>query len=260
MHNKFDKLSEYLSELEKQGLCLAFSGGIDSTLLLYLCRKINILAVTFKSDFQTEEEINLTKKLCKKYNVEQTIIDIDVLSNPIISKNPKDRCYHCKRMFFEKILQNAKLNNKKYVIDGTNFDDLSVYRPGRKALYELNIISPFADFKITKQEIRNFAKECGIEIFDKPSAPCLATRFPYNTTLNKEKLLIVQKGEKILKDFGFQCCRLRIHNDIARIEILDEKFGEFLHQKNKIKDALKTCGFSYITLDIEGFRSGSMDI
>lgn len=240
-------------------MCLAFSGGIDSTLLLYLCKDFDILAITFNSNFQTKEEIELTKDLCKKYGVKQIIIEQNVFENPIILGNPKDRCYHCKKFLFENAIEVAKENGLKYIIDGTNFDDLSVYRPGRMTLKELGIISPFAMFEIGKQEIRTFAKECGIELFSKPSSPCLATRFPYGTKLTKEKLEIVEKGEQILKNFGFDCCRLRLHNDVARIEILPENFQKLLTQKEKLIKKLKQFGIKYITLDIEGFQSGSMD-
>ncbi len=260
MQNKFDNLIKYLNELKEQGLCLAFSGGIDSTLLLYLCRNMNILAITFKSDFQTDDEIKSTKILCEQYNVKQLIIQTDILKNQRICNNPKDRCYHCKKMLFETALNKMQEMGIKYLIDGTNFDDLKVYRPGRKALAELKVISPFAKFEITKQEIRNYAKECGIEIFDKPSTPCLATRFPYNTKLTKEKLKMVENGEQILKNQGFNNCRLRLHNDIARIEIPTEQFNKFIEKKAELISELKSLGLKYLTLDIEGLRSGSMDI
>ncbi len=260
MNNKFEELINYLNDLKKQGLCLAFSGGIDSTLLLYLCREMNILALTFESNFQTKKEIELTKELCAKYGVEQIIIKQDVFENPIILNNPKDRCYHCKKFLFQNAVKIAQEKGIQHIIDGTNFDDLNVYRPGRKALKELGIISPFADFKITKHEIRTYAKICGIEIFSKPSSPCLATRFPYGTQLTQEKLTMVENGEQILKDFGFDCCRLRIHNDIARIEVLLENFTELLQNKEQIISELKRLGIKYITLDLDGFRSGSMDL
>lgn len=260
MNNKFIQLKNYLNDLNEQGLCLAFSGGIDSTLLLYLCKDMNILAITFDSNFQTKEEIELTKNLCKKYGVKQIIIEQNVFENPIILDNPKDRCYHCKKFLFENAVRVAKENGLKTIIDGTNFDDLGVYRPGRKALKELGVISPFAKFEITKKEIREYAKDCGIEIFSKPSSPCLATRFPYGTKLTQEKLDIVEKGEQILKNFGFECCRLRLHDDIARIEILPEYFEKILSQKDKLIRELKQLGIKYITLDLEGFRSGSMDL
>lgn len=260
MNSKFEQLKNYLNDLKKQGLCLAFSGGIDSTLLLYFCRNMGILAITFNSNFQTEEEIELTKKLCEKYGVKQVIIEKDVFENPIILNNPKDRCYHCKKFLFENAVKIAQDNGFQYIIDGTNFDDLGVYRPGRKALKELGIISPFAKFEITKNEIRDFAKECGIEIFSKPSSPCLATRFPYGTALTKEKLEIVEKGEQVLKKAGFECCRLRLHGDIARIEVAPEKIAELIEKKDFVVEELKKLGILYITADLEGFRSGSMDL
>ena len=260
MHSKFKNLQNYLNNLEKQGICLAFSGGIDSILLLYLCKDLNILAVTINSNLQTEEEINFTKQICSLLSVRQVILDIDIFQNPLILSNPKDRCYHCKKMMFEKIIDTAGKNRCNIIIDGTNFDDLKVYRPGRKALDESGVISPFAKFEITKNEIREYAKNLGITHYNKPSAPCLATRFPYGTNLTNEKLQMVELGEKILKQSGFSCCRLRIHNEIARIEINPEFFQEFLSKRTVIITALKNIGLKYITLDIEGFRSGSMDL
>lgn len=144
------------------------------------------------------------------------------------------------------------------MLDGTNFDDLKVYRPELKALKELGIISPFAKFEITKQEIREYAKQCGLEIYDKPSTPCLATRFPYGERLTCERIKMAEEGERILKNYGFKNCRLRFHGDIARIEVTD--FAKFLELKNSIVKDLKNLGFRYITLDLEGLRSGSMDI
>lgn len=260
MKNKFVELINYLKNLNEQGLCLAFSGGIDSTLLLYLCKDLNILAITFKSNFQTDEEIELTKKLCKKYEVKQIILEQDVFKNPVILDNPRDRCYHCKKFLFENAIEIAKKNGIINVIDGTNFDDLSVYRPGRKALRELGVVSPFAKFEITKKEIREYARSCGVEIYSKPSSPCLATRFPYGTKLTKENLEIVEKSERILKEYGFECCRLRMHNDVARIEILKEDFEKLLTKKEELVNRLKELDIKYITLDLEGFRSGSMDL
>ena len=256
MQNKFEDVKLYLENLKKQGLCLAFSGGIDSALLLYLCQDLNITAVTFMAFFKTEEEIDFTKSFCKKYGVPHEIIEFAPLEDAVLKNNPKDRCYLCKKLMFTKLRDFAA---GKVIIDGTNFDDLNVYRPGLKALKELGVLSPFAEFKITKKEIRDYAKNCGIEIFDKPSTPCLATRFPYGTELFEDKIELAAKGERVLKSAGFENCRLRLHNDIARIEIPPEKFIEFLTGKDAITETLKSYGIRYVTLDIEGLRSGSMD-
>ncbi len=257
MQEKFSKLKEILKNLDTRGICLAFSGGIDSTVLLFLCKDLNLTAVTFKSVFQTEKEILETTKLCNLYEVPQKIIEYHPLENEIIRNNPKDRCYHCKKLFFSKLKDFA---GSRCIIDGTNADDLKVYRPGLKALKELDIISPLAESGITKIEIREFAKQNGIKTFDKPSTPCLATRFPYGTQLTEDLIKSVDEGEKFLKKTGFSSFRLRRHSDIARIEILPEEFGLCIKMKESITARLKELGFKYITLDIEGLRSGSMDI
>ena len=254
MDKKFLELINYLNKLQKTGLCLAFSGGVDSTLLLYLCKDLDIVACTFKSVFQTEEEIRLTKDICKKYNVKQEVIEYYPLENSIIKSNPKDRCYHCKKLMFEKLRSLTKRN----IIDGTNFDDLSTFRPGLRALKELGIISPLAEFKITKEEIRAYAKELGISVYNKPSTPCLATRFPYNIDLCEDRLKIVEEGENFLKSQGFSNVRLRLHDDIARIELPKSDFDKIINNE-KIIPKSKELGIRYITLDLEGLRRGSMD-
>ena len=256
MQNKFTQLKNYLIKLNEQGLCLAFSGGIDSTVLLYLCRDLNFTAVTFKSVFQTEEEIAETITLSNFYNVKHQIIEYFPLEDEIIKNNPKDRCYHCKKLIFSRLKDFA---DGKSIIDGTNADDLKVYRPGVKALKELGIISPLAEFGITKDEIRTFAQSVGIKIFDKPSTPCIATRFPYGTCLDEESINKVKEGERVLKELGFNSCRLRLHNDIARIEIPFKDFHTLLITKEQTVNKLKELGFKYLTLDLEGLRSGSMD-
>jgi len=267
MDKKFENLKNYLKTLETQGVCLAFSGGIDSALLLHICAKTlsteRFCAVTFKSEFQTEDEIEFCKNFTENYAVNHDIIRVSNLSDPIIQNNPKDRCYHCKKGFFTRLKEFAAKCNFKNVIDGTNFDDLSCYRPGLKALEELNIISPLAEFKITKPEIRQYAKFLGLKIFNKPSTPCLATRFPYKTRLNIEDLTRVEAAEKILHNSNFTNCRVRFHkdvqnSDIARVEIPSEDFCRFI-KSPKITGKLKDLGFKYVTLDLEGLRQGGMD-
>ena len=257
MQHKFLQLKEYLKGLDKQGICLAFSGGIDSTVLLFLCKDFDTTAVTFKSVFQSDEEIEEAKKLCQFYGVKQNIIEYYPLENELIKNNPKDRCYHCKKLFFSKLKEFAQ---KRIIIDGTNSDDLKVYRPGIKALKELGIKSPLAEFGISKKEIREFAKEFDIKIYNKPSSPCLATRFPYNTMLYKDLINKAKQGEKILKDYGFKNSRFRIHNNLARIEIPLFELEDFIRKREEIIGQLKELNLDYITLDLEGLRSGSMDI
>ncbi len=298
MNNKFEQLKNELINMSKHGICLAFSGGVDSSLLLYLCKDINITAVTFKTVFQTDEEINNTIEFAKKYSIKHVILELYPLENEQIKNNPKDRCYHCKYALFSKLKDFCSANGIKYIIDGTNSDDLNTYRPGLKALKELDIYSPFAKFGITKSEIRDCAKELGLDFFNNPSAPCIATRFPYNTELEFNKIETVKQAEKILKENGFLSCRVRCHGDIARIEIPKENFEQIIKNcPRKFRDKelernfgaaplkgeqlygcdeqaeccdtglnceiiskFKKIGFKYVTLDMEGLRSGSMDI
>ncbi len=257
MKEKFDKLKQYLRELDKQGLCLAFSGGIDSCALLYLCKNLNVIAVTFKSIFQTEQEINEAKEFCNFYGIKQKIIKYSPLENDLTQNNSKDRCYHCKKLIFSKLKEYA---GKRIILDGTNADDIKTYRPGLKALKELGIYSPLADFGITKKEIIDFAKEESIKNYEKPSSPCIATRFPYNTPLREEMIETAKKGEEIIKNFGSSNCRFRIHDNIARIEINQEEIEKFIRYRKDILNKLKTLDIKYITLDLECLRSGSMDI
>ena len=260
MSDKFDELKIYLKKLNEQGLCLAFSGGIDSTLLLYLCKDLNVTAVSFKSVFQTDEEISEAQILCREYGVKHIVEEFFPLDNEILRNNPKDRCYHCKKLIFSKLCDFSKANNLKNVIDGTNADDLNTYRPGLKALEELGVISPFVKFGITKSEIREYAKQCGIKIYDKSSTPCMATRFPYGEKLSKDKLETVKKSENYLKNLGFASCRLRLHGNLARVEIPLSKFDEFRSVRECVIKYLKDSGITYVTLDMEGLRSGSMDV
>lgn len=257
MRNKFDKLKQYLKKLDKQGICLAFSGGIDSCALLYLCKDLNVIAVTFKSIFQTEQEIDEAKEFCEFYGIEQKIIEYYPLENNLIKNNPKDRCYYCKKLIFSELKTFAR---NRIIIDGTNADDIKTYRPGLKALKELEIYSPFADFGITKKEIIDFSKEESIKNYARPSSPCIATRFPYNTSLSEELIEKAKKGEEVIKSFGFTNCRFRIYDNIARIEIIQEEIEKFIIYRKHILKKLKDLNIKYFTLDLECLRSGSMDI
>ena len=247
--NKLKELKKYLLSLKEQGICLAFSGGVDSAFLLYLCKDLNPLAVTVKSIFQTEEEIEFTEVFCRKYNIKHKVITFNPLDDNEISTNPKDRCYKCKKRIFAFVKREALQYGLSNVLDGTNYDDLNVYRPGLKALNELKIISPFAKFGITKKEIREFAKADGLDFYDKPSNPCAATRFPYGTDLTEEMVNKVKAAERFLKAQGFSDLRARVHREILRLEIPKSDFYPFLDKKNEIVPELKTLGYRYITLE-----------
>ena len=266
MENKLNALRRMLEGLAADGVCEAFSGGVDSALLLTVLSELRtgspfpLLAVVFSTSFHTADEIASAMKQAEELGVPVELVERDVLSDPVLRQNPKDRCYHCKRSLFSEMKRIAAARGIRNLVDGTNADDTRVYRPGRKALEELGILSPLALCGFTKDEIRAAARELLVPVADKPSTPCLATRFPYGTVLTKEALRNVERGEDCLRGFGMKVVRLRIHGDVARIETDEEGFELASARRFEIAFALRReAGFAYVTLDMEGFRSGSMD-
>ena len=266
MKNKLNDLRRMLEDLSPGGVCEAFSGGVDSALLLTVLSELRarrpfpLLAVVFSTAFHTAEETASAVKQAEELGVPVELLERDVLSDPVLRRNPKDRCYHCKHVLFSEMKRIAASRGIGNLVDGTNADDTRVYRPGRKALEELGVLSPLALCGFTKDEIRAAARELLIPVADKPSAPCLATRFPYDTTLTDEVLRNVERGEDCLRGFGLNVVRLRVHGDVARIETDAEGFDLVSARRFEIAFALRReAGFAYVTLDMEGFRSGSMD-
>jgi len=263
-------MDEKLEKLEKKILLLgsvavAFSGGVDSTLLLKISHDvlgIKAVAVTIKSSFIPERELEESKSFCAENKITQIICPVDVLSIEGLKENPEDRCYICKKNLFTKILETAKENNFAYVIEGSNLDDLGDYRPGLQAIKELGIKSPFVSAGFTKKEIRELSQKLKLKTWDKPSFACLASRFVYGEEITEKKLKMVENAEELLKSSDFRQFRVRLHGNIARIEILPEDFEKILNEqtREKIYSELKKLGFSYITLDLKGYRSGSMNL
>lgn len=255
------ELINFMKRRGRTGICVAFSGGVDSAVVLKAAAiaKVNVHAVTFKTMLHPEKEIKDTIKLAKQMRVPHTILEINEFDNKKITDNTVDRCYHCKYMLFQQLKKYARINKLGRVMDGTNVDDLMEYRPGLKALQQLKIVSPLADLSIDKDTVREIAQEMNLSVSNKPSAPCLATRIPYNTPINPDMLTKIALGEEYLKSLGFRIVRIRLHDDVGRIEIPKRDFNKFISNKDKIITRLKKMGFIYITLDVEGFRSGSMD-
>jgi len=256
MNINFKKIDELLKNQPK--IAVAFSGGVDSTVLLHYIISIkgaeNVIALTAHTVLLTTEEIAQTAEIAKEFGVEHILLPVDVLKIEQLRNNHKDRCYHCKKFIFNTIIDN--INKEYYIVEGTNFDDLDAYRPGYSALQELEIISPFAICKITKKEIREYAEINNLSVAQKPSTPCFATRFEYNSHISEKEIIRAQKGEELLKKYGQS--RLRIHGKIARIEIDQQYFSQIIHDFELIK-SLRDLGYLYVTLDLEGFLSGSMD-
>lgn len=263
---KKEALLNFISELAKNNIALAFSGGVDSSLLLRLCCDAaahtgkKVYAVTVHTELHPMNDLVITKRVAAEMGAEHIVVKLNEMEEAGITNNPVDRCYLCKKCLFTKLLLKAGELDAPSVLDGTNEDDLHVYRPGIRALRELGIISPLAKFSLTKAEIRRMAEEYGISVASRPSAPCMATRFPYNTRLSIEDMHKAELGEEWIRAKGFYNVRLRIYDKSVRIEIDLDSFDKLLNIRQELVAYLKELGYDYISLDLEGFRSGSMDI
>lgn len=260
------QLEQAMEEYAKEDICLAFSGGVDSSLLLKAAAdaaKITgnkVYAVTFDSRLHPSCDREIAARVSKELGGIHKVISVNELDQDEIRFNPENRCYLCKKKLFQTLKEFAGEKNIRYIMDGTNEDDLHVYRPGIKALRELGIISPLADLHITKYKVKELASFYGISVASRPSAPCMATRLPYHTEIDYDILSRIGKGEEYVRSLVKGNVRLRIHKDIVRIEVDPEAMSALLSKSKEIIAYLKELGFSYITMDMEGFRSGSMDI
>ena len=261
-------LEDYLRQLAPKGVVLAFSGGVDSTLLLAILARLKkkenfpLKAISMLTILQDEKEIGEAQKIAQKFGVEHDILTFNPLTIEAVKHNLKQRCYFCKKSLLEQFYNYARERGLKYVIDGTNADDLTVFRPGQKALRELNVVSPLAELGINKKQIREMSAELGLPTANKPAAPCMVTRFEYDTVLDEEQLNRVKQAEDWLRRQFPQLTefRLRVHKNLVRLEILPMFFDKIMTERALISRNMKQFGFDYITLDLEGFRSGSFDI
>lgn len=263
--NELSAKLEFLKDmLAKVGSGLvAYSGGGDSTFLLKVAKDVlkdKVIAVTATSEIYPSRELEEAKKNTKMLGVKHLIISTKELDDPDFVSNTPERCYYCKKKLFSKLFELAKHYGLNYVFDGSNYDDESDFRPGMRAASELGVKSPLKDVKLTKEEIRNLSKKMNLPTWDKPSSPCLATRFPYGSKIIREKLLRVDQAEEFLAKFGIGQLRVRDHGNIARIEVLKEDMHIFLNEdiSKKIVDRFRALGYTYICLDLLGYRRGSM--
>lgn len=262
IQEKYEKLQEILKDCGSAAI--AFSGGVDSTLLLYTAHEVlgdQVLAVTAASPSFPARERNEAEAFCEQHGIRHITVDSNELKIEGFRDNPPDRCYLCKHGLFSEILQIAAEHGLNCVAEGSNMDDNGDYRPGLKAIEELNIRSPLREAVLYKEEIRALSKEFGLPTWNKPSFACLASRFVYGETITEEKLNKIDQAEQLLLDLGFTQMRVRLHGDMARIEILPEEFSRLMQQENreKILSTFKRIGFSYVALDLTGYRTGSMN-
>lgn len=262
MHDKQERLREILRGYGR--MAVAFSGGVDSSYLLSLAQDVlqgRVLAVTATSESYPQRELEEAKAFALKYGIRHMIIDSEELDIDGFAQNPPNRCYLCKKELYSKIIKVAKEQDITIISEASNVDDLGDYRPGLKAIAEMGIKSPLQEAGLTKDEIRLLSREKGLPTWNKPSYACLSSRFPYGQTITKEKLAMVDKAEQYLLDRGFTQVRVRHHGDVARIELEPTEIFRLL-SGGMAKEAysyFKSLGFIFTAVDIQGYRTGSMN-
>lgn len=261
LEEKEIKLRKSIKDLES--VVVAFSGGVDSTLILKLALDElgtnNVLAVIGRSLTYPQKEIEKAMQMAKSLKARYAIIDTDELGDENFRQNPVDRCYFCKNELFSKLTEISEKEGIKKVIDGANADDSADWRPGSKAASDHKVVSPLKESGIRKNDVRELAKKEGLTNWNKPAMACLASRFPYGQTIKEQKLKMVEEAEDFLYDLSLSQVRVRIDKDTARIEVLPAEFDKIINNSNKVSDYFKTIGFIFITLDLQGFKSGSLN-
>jgi len=265
MESVHDKLARLKSALRSYGsLAVAFSGGVDSAFVVKIAHETlgsRMLAVTARSSTYPEREFREAVAFAADNEIPHLTVTSEELDIEGFSENPPNRCYFCKRELFSKITEIARKRNLLYVADGSNLDDLGDYRPGMQALGDLGVVSPLRDAGMTKQDIRTLSQEMHLPTWDKPALACLASRFPYGHRITREKLSAVDQAEYFLKNQGFRQVRVRHHGDVARIEVSPEERSRLFNEAlmDRIYEEFKRIGFTYTTLDLKGYRTGSMN-
>lgn len=255
------KLKEVIRDLRR--VLVAYSGGVDSTFLLKTAKEIlgkeNVIAFIADSLTYPEKERKDAIAFCKAEEISFIVINSDEMNDEKFVKNDAERCYYCKKHLYKEAQKIAKEKDINNIIEGSNYDDLSDYRPGRRALEEFGILSPLLYAELTKWEIRTLSKEMGLPTHAKPSKACLASRVPYGTRITSEILKKIEEAERLIESYNITQVRVRFHDKIARIEVMPEEFDKVLSKREKIVEGVKNIGFNYVTLDLTGYRTGSMN-
>lgn len=260
--SKWETLLGYLSGQAANGLAIALSGGVDSALLALAAREAGIkplLLVFFSTPLNSAVDGKAARRTAEYLRLPLQILEFDSLNIAQVQANDPQRCYHCKRALFSLLWEWAAAQNIPLIAEGSNVDDMSVHRPGQQACLELKVLQPLAAVGLSKAEIRELARAYGLPVAERPSSPCLASRFPYHTSLDMEALRRVEAGENLLKQAGFSESRLRCHGDMCRLEIPPQQWAALLDKKEALIPALKALGWKYIVMDMEGLQSGSFD-
>jgi uncharacterized protein len=259
------KLNNLKENIRQMGsVAVAYSSGVDSTFLLKVAHDVlkeKAIAVTAKSSTFPERELREANSFAQSLGIKHIVIESEELSIEGFADNPVNRCYLCKRELFSRIIEVAKENKIKFIADGSNIDDLGDYRPGRKAIEELGVVCPLQEAAMTKNDIRILSGQMNLPTWDKPSFACLSSRFPYGEKITKEKLGVIDRLEQYLMDGGFRQVRVRHHGDIARIEVAVNERSKFFDTglMDRIYEKFRENGFAYVTLDLKGYRTGSMN-
>lgn len=262
MENKARRLEKCLQRYTKLGV--AFSGGVDSTLLLAAAKRIlgnRVYAFTAQSILHPSQETQLAVALAKQLNAQHVLFDFNALEDPNFIANRPDRCYHCKKRLLETMSTKAAAVGIEVLAHGANVDDLSDYRPGYKAAEEMRITAPLIDALLTKADIRNLAKMWGLPNWNRPPMPCLATRIPYGICIDSQLLHRIDAAEQFMQQLGVTHCRVRHHGEVARIEVSPDAIQELVRPqiRSKIVEALRNLGYSHVSIDLEGYHSGKMN-